>query len=324
MIKTFIKPMIYSKNRLESAEQIAAGTYKNFDYYVLNLHTHPTAYVDVSDSPLNGWDYDYFDISCHGGLGYSESTLQTVDKKGWFIGWDYAHYGDYADYDSNMYLNGKKWTTEEIVEECKNVIDQIVAKYYKETKKMKYKVEDKVRIVSEWGKGCNQNPDGKMDKWLGKNMTIRDIYYGYAYKMKEDATEWRGDGWIWSENNIAGFACENKIVITTDGRETLARLYDGNKVIKTATAKCSPDDKFDFETGATIAFDRLFDKHEKEEPKYFNGKVVCVNEYLGFTVGKIYEFVNGQCFDDQKMLRPACTKCKDLAFFEGVFIRIVE
>lgn len=135
MIKTFIKPMIYDKNRSGEAEQIAAGTYKNFDYYVLNLHTHPTAYIDVTDSPLNGWDYDYFDISCHGGLGYSEPILKTVDKKGWFIGWDYANYGDYADYDSNMYRNGKKWTTEEIVEECKNVIDQIVAKYYNEVKK---------------------------------------------------------------------------------------------------------------------------------------------------------------------------------------------
>lgn len=28
-----------------------------------------------------------------------------------------------------------KWTTEEIVEECKNVIDQIVSKYYNEVKK---------------------------------------------------------------------------------------------------------------------------------------------------------------------------------------------
>lgn len=37
MIKTFIKPMIYDKNRSESVKQIAAGTYKNFDYYVLDL-----------------------------------------------------------------------------------------------------------------------------------------------------------------------------------------------------------------------------------------------------------------------------------------------
>ena len=83
---------------------------------------------------------------------------------------------------------------------------------------------------------------------------------------------------------------KNKIVITTDGTETLARLYDGNKVIKTTTAKCSPDDNFSFETGAKIAFERLIDYAEKE-PKYFNGKVVCVNKYAGFTVGKIYKFV---------------------------------
>ena len=189
---------------------------------------------------------------------------------------------------------------------------------------MKYKVGDKVRIVSEWGKGCYQNSDGKMDKWLGKNMTIRAIYYGSAYKMKEDAAEWRGDGWCWTENCIEGLAGENKIVITTDGTETLARLYDGKKVIKTATAKCSPDDKFSFETGAKIAFERLFDSREKEEPKHFNGKAVCVDEYIGFTVGKIYEFVNGQCFDDQKTLRPTCVKCKGLSWFNGVFIPLVE
>ena len=53
--------------------------------------------------------------------------------------------------------------------------------------------------------------------------------------------------------------CNNKIVITSDGTETLARLYDGNKVIKTATAKCSPEDTFDFETGARIAFNRLIE-----------------------------------------------------------------
>lgn len=135
MIETFIKPVIYNKNRLGSTEQIAAGTYKNFDYYVLNLRTHPTAYVDVSDSLLNGVCYDDIDIYCHGGFTYSESTLKTVDKKGWFIGWDYAHYGDYINYGdtslNNMFSNDKKWTTEEIVEECKNVIDQIVEKYYK-------------------------------------------------------------------------------------------------------------------------------------------------------------------------------------------------
>lgn len=75
MIKTFIKPMIYDKNRSGEAEQIAAGTYKDFDYYVLNLKTHPTAYVDVSTSPLNEVFYDDVDISCHGGLTYSDLSF---------------------------------------------------------------------------------------------------------------------------------------------------------------------------------------------------------------------------------------------------------
>lgn len=187
---------------------------------------------------------------------------------------------------------------------------------------MKYKVGDKVRMVSKWGKDCCQNKEGRMDKWLGEVMTVR-YAGGSVYRMVED----RGDnemlGWFWPENCIAGLACENKIVITSNGAETLARLYDGNKVIKTATAKCSPDDKFSFETGAKIAFERLLDYAEKE-PKYFNGKAVCVYGNSEFTAGKIYKFVDGQCFDDEKTLRPWGTKCEDLSFFGGMLIPLVE
>lgn len=56
-----------------------------------------------------------------------------------------------------------------------------------------------------------------------------------------------------------------KLVVTVNGTETLARLYANNKVIKTATAKCSPADKFDFETGAKIAVERLFGKTEQAD-----------------------------------------------------------
>ena len=187
---------------------------------------------------------------------------------------------------------------------------------------MKYKVGDKVRIVSEWGEGCHQSQTGRMDKWLGKVMTVRDVGIT-LYRMVEDIEDNESGGWAWTENCIAGLACENKIVITSDGEKTLARLYDGKKVVKTAAAKCSPDDKFSFETGAKIAFERLIDYAEKE-PKYFNGKVVCVNKYAGFTVGKIYKFVNGQCFDDKKTLRPTGFKCKYLSFFGSTFIPLVE
>ena len=48
-----------------------------------------------------------------------------------------------------------------------------------------------------------------------------------------------------------------KIVITTDFTTTTATHYDGNQKVKTATAKCAPDDKFNFTTGAQLAFNRL-------------------------------------------------------------------
>ena len=124
-----MKEMIYSAKGLNPPEMLADGDYKGFHFYVLNLGTHPCAYVDVTETNLNGKEYVDIDISCHGGLTYSEDYLRTVDKKGWFIGWDYAHCSDFAGYELEMpigiRMNGKRWTTAEIVEECKQVIEQI-------------------------------------------------------------------------------------------------------------------------------------------------------------------------------------------------------
>ena len=124
-----MKEMIYSDTRINPPERLADGEYKGFHFYVLTLGTHPCAYVDVTDSDLNGTHYTDINIECHCGLTYSRDYLHTVDKKGWFIGWDYAHYGDFAGYELEMPIdirtNGKKWTTYEIINECKQVIDQI-------------------------------------------------------------------------------------------------------------------------------------------------------------------------------------------------------
>jgi len=46
------------------------------------------------------------------------------------------------------------------------------------------------------------------------------------------------------------------IHIYTDGNTTTCVMKDSNGVIKRTQAKCSPEDTFDFETGARIAFDR--------------------------------------------------------------------
>ena len=195
----------------------------------------------------------------------------------------------------------------------------------------KYKVGDKVRIVSEWGKGCRQNSDGKMDKWLGKTMTIRKVTPHDYYLMEEDKAERDGIGWCWFEACIAGLANKfnagerykvggdseyeagniieitdvkghmvyyktiegnpdfgderfhenshfanslipvteqndstKKIVITTDGKTTTAKMYDGKSCIKVSESRCCPSDTFDFQTGAEITFNRLFGEQEKK------------------------------------------------------------
>ena len=129
--------MIYTPNRKNKGEILATGTYKNFKYYVVSYGTHPCAYVDVSNTSLANKDYHENDINCHGGLTYGRDYLSAVDTERangkWYIGWDYDHYGDYT---SNPFMNmfgiygecEKRWTTEEIVAECKIVINQIVDK----------------------------------------------------------------------------------------------------------------------------------------------------------------------------------------------------
>lgn len=62
--------------------------------------------------------------------------------------------------------------------------------------------------------------------------------------------------------------CDARILITTNGKETLARLYEDGEVKKSAKAECSPDDKFDFAVGAKIAFERLT---KTNDPKYIKG-----------------------------------------------------
>ena len=123
-----MQEMVYSANRI-TPKRIAEGTHKGLQYYVLNLGTHPCAYIDVTDTELCGKDCCNIDVECHCGLTYSNSKLATVDKEGWFIGWDYAHCCDFVGYEMNypqLQSGGKKWTTQEIVIECQKVIDRLV------------------------------------------------------------------------------------------------------------------------------------------------------------------------------------------------------
>ncbi len=125
------KQMVYQEKR--KIEILYEGLYLGFQFYILNLGTHPTAYIEIPrTSKLYGKGYNDIDLDVHGGLTYANSDLNGVKNNSWFIGWDYAHCGDYYGYDIRWKgteldsENNKKWTTEEIFNDVVNAIEQII------------------------------------------------------------------------------------------------------------------------------------------------------------------------------------------------------
>ena len=128
---TIAKDMEYQYDR--KVEILMEGKYKNYQFYILNLGTHPTAYVEIPrGSKLFGKDYNeiIYDIDVHGGLTYADDHLQDIKKDSWFLGWDYAHAFDYCGiYEKEFqHINDgcKKWTTLEIFDHVTKVINQII------------------------------------------------------------------------------------------------------------------------------------------------------------------------------------------------------
>lgn len=163
---------------------------------------------------------------------------------------------------------------------------------------MKFNVGDKVKLV-----GDPMSTFGK-DKHFGKIATIRccDTSQPYPYLLSKPV------GYRWRESEFKPVK-NDKIVVTHDGKTTTATLYRENGSKEVATAKCSPEDTFDFNIGATLAMERLVGTVEKPEPpkpKYYNGKVVCIKSpYSWWTVGKVYEVKDGHITADDGDLYPS-------------------
>lgn len=121
-----MKEMIYSTE--SKHEILSTGYCLGLLYFILNLGLHPAAYIKLP----NNVKIDENEIVVHGGITYSENYLWVNENEkinGKFIGWDYAHYNDYAGYEQLLPLElrsgGKRWTTEEIYQEVRHACYQI-------------------------------------------------------------------------------------------------------------------------------------------------------------------------------------------------------
>ena len=91
----------------------------------------------------------------------------------------------------------------------------------------------------------------------------------------------------------------DRIVITrNDLNEVLLRAYSGDEIVEKTIAKCNPNDIFDFNIGAKLAVDRLYDGYDmtpKPKRKLYNGKIFirAISRELGyywFPAPKKYEY----------------------------------
>lgn len=124
-----MKEMIYTENR-HTPEILDKGEYRGVEYVVISLGTHPTAYVKNIIKVSDYTDERFCGIYVHGGVTYlgdaywTDLECKIPDTK--YLGWDYAHAGDYVGWHDHCTGEDIKWTTEEIVVECKRVIDQLL------------------------------------------------------------------------------------------------------------------------------------------------------------------------------------------------------
>ena len=151
----------------------------------------------------------------------------------------------------------------------------------------KYKVGDKVRIVSErpWAFGF---PD-HMVKYLGKTLTVARVnaraHAESTYRFEEAVDN--GYYWLFNESWISGLAepdREYTVELRFDGMITTAVLKRGGRDVKTAEARCNPKDTYSRAEGARVAVERLFEKKRKEDkpkeskPKMWDKFVVTRKE----------------------------------------------
>jgi hypothetical protein len=167
---------------------------------------------------------------------------------------------------------------------------------------MKHKIGDKVRVRDDLELGerysmSNHNfsdfVTSEMIMFKGKEVTILDDNFCGKYRIKEDNGKWR-----WTDEMFSGLAANfPKVVITTDGKTTTAKMYEGKKLLKTAESSCSPEDTFDFAVGAKLALERVTEK----EQKFKIGQFVRVinNDTNNFLIGQIVQIIK---FDENKVL----------------------
>ena len=178
----------------------------------------------------------------------------------------------------------------------------------------KFKAGDRVKIVGNHNLHCYK---------IGEIVTLE------GKRQHHDSV----DLYYWDTGKSCGYVREQDIEPYTEPtptltvtRDTLVKLGACSGGLAEFNRKF-PSGEGEFETvvNATGEGNRIWlnrnkscieamqNEPKKVEPTYLNMKVVCVSSSdRDFTVGKVYEFKNGQALDNTNVNRPTCERLKSL------------
>lgn len=203
----------------------------------------------------------------------------------------------------------------------------------------KFKVGDRIEVINPDGTLCQKGDTGTIVSKERKYIRYDEQSDEWRYAVKTDREIFHfPKGSIHSENNSFSYMSdynmalieetptrEFKLIITSKGDTTTAKLIHGKDVAKEATVTRYSKDEYSEKAAVEAVVKKIFGEDEKknEANKPYTGKAVwiCDNESV-YTKGKIYEFVDGKFKHDLGFTVVGYTleKMKRL----GCFLPIVE
>lgn len=121
---------------------------------------------------------------------------------------------------------------------------------------------DKLLSLFDNYKNIKWVSEDKPKEWLPKD---EYPYYIYLNRNKEISFGDKIDDEFIEVDYKDLFSPRQEIHITRKDNKVHAILKENDKVIKHTIAKCHPEDEFDFKVGSKLAYDRLFEKDNKDE-----------------------------------------------------------
>ena len=144
--------------------------------------------------------------------------------------------------------------------------------------KFKYKVGEKVTVLD--GSEAQHYAAGwidPMNRYVGKTLEVMRQESDHEYPVYKLVD---GGGWSYDERCLVPATSvapttSDRIVVYIDKKDPSKVVAKDVSTGKTGVAKCSPEDTFDFYTGAKLAMERLLGA---EENKFYVGQLVIGNE----------------------------------------------